>query len=114
MKMKTFAQRYWMLWEEARDADHKITREKFAKNMGVSPGQSNGWLRNTSEPDCKTLGIIAEHAKVSVNWLIGISNVREPEKICPLMKGLPTEAVDEVVEFIKYLRFKYNFDKYKL
>lgn len=103
-----------MLWDEARDRDHKISRDEFADSLGVTPGQSNGWLRGTSEPDCDALAVLAEKAKVSVNWLIGASNDREPERICTLIEGLPTEAVDKLSEYIKYLHFKYNVDKYKL
>ena len=57
---------------------------------------------------------MAKRADVSVGWLVGATNLRNPEIVCPLMKDLPTEATDEVIEFINYIRFKYNFDKYKL
>lgn len=111
--MSKFYERYWMLWEEARDKNYKTTREQFADSLGVSPGQSNGWLRGTSEPDCDTLAILARKANVSVAWLVGATNIRKPEVFCPLVRELPTEAVDEVMEFIKYIRFKYHIDACK-
>lgn len=103
-----------MLWEEAKEKDNKLTRSKFADRLGVTPGQSNGWLRGTSQPDCDALAILAKRANVSVGWLVGITNFRNPEIICPLMKDLPAEATDEITEFIKYIRFKYNSDKSNL
>ena len=39
--MSKFFERYWMLWEEMKAKDNKLTREKFADRLGVSSGQSN-------------------------------------------------------------------------
>lgn len=38
--MAKFHERYWMLWEEARDENHKIKPVDFANSMGVTVGQS--------------------------------------------------------------------------
>lgn len=107
--MTKFHKRYWCLWDEAKDIDSKISRAEFAKRMGVTVGQSNGWLDGGTEPDCESLLTIAKNAGVSVSWLVGETGIRRLN-MPDLLEGLPTDAVSEMIEFSKYLRYKYKVE----
>lgn len=107
--MAKFHKRYWCLWDEAKDDDCKISRAEFAERMGVTVGQSNGWLDSGNEPDCESLLIIAKNAGVSVSWLVGETNIRTFETP-NLFMGLPEKAAEELEEFVRYLRFKYKLE----
>lgn len=100
--MANFNSRYWQLWEDSRDINPKITRQEFADSMGVTIGQSNGWLDKGNQPDCDTLLMVAKKANVSVSWLVGEIEVRN-FKIIKLLKGLPSPVVDELARYAKYL-----------
>lgn len=107
--MSIFNKRYWMLWEEARDKNHKLKRAEFAELMGVTVGQSNGWLDTSTEADCTSLVTIAKRANVNVSWLVGETNIRNFDTP-NLFVGLPVKAADELEEFVRYLRFKYKVE----
>lgn len=98
-----------MLWEEARDRNHKIKRVEFAESLGVTAGQSNGWLDTNTEPDCESLITISKHANISVSWLVGETNIRKLDTPV-LYNELPAKAADELTEFVKYLRHKYEIE----
>lgn len=110
--MANFNSRYWQLWDDARDLNPKITRQEFADSIGVTIGQSNGWLDKGNQPDCDTLLKIAKKANVSVSWLAGEVEVRNFQ-INQLLKDLPSPIVDELVRYTRYLCYCYN-EKEKL
>ncbi len=54
------------------------TQEKFAEILGVSNGTISGYERNYREPDFDTLIKIARQLNVSIDYLLGYSNIRNP------------------------------------
>lgn len=103
--MAKFNERYWLLWDEARDRNYKVSRQAFADSMGVTAGQSNGWLDNGNLADCDSLLKVAKHADVSVSWLVGETEMRNLHSI-EMLKGLSTHSIDELVCYAGYLQYK--------
>jgi len=93
--VSTFKERINLLWEEAKDRDHTISQEAFAKSVGATRSQLRGWLSGAGEPDTEMLKIIAKVNQVSIDWLTGMTDTRRYE----LKKGSPT--YNAVLEEIK-------------
>lgn len=103
--MANFNTRYWELWDEARDVNPKLSRQEFADCIGVTLGQSNGWLDKGNQPDCDTLVKVAKKANVSVSWLVGETEVRNYQ-MNEFFSGLPSAIIDELVEYADFLKNK--------
>lgn len=103
--MADFNTRYWELWDEARDRNPKLTRQEFAEYMGVTLGQSNGWLDKGNQPDCDTLLKIAKRANVSVSWLVGEMEIRNFQ-INERLNALSSAIIDELITYAEYLSYK--------
>ncbi len=54
------------------------TQEQFAEILGVSNGTVSGYERNYREPDFDTLIKIARQLNVSIDYLLGNSDIRNP------------------------------------
>lgn len=54
------------------------TQEQFAEIIGVSNGTVSGYERNYREPDFDTLIKIAHQLNVSIDYLLGYSDIRDP------------------------------------
>lgn len=54
------------------------TQEQFAELLGVSNGTVSGYERNYREPDFDTLIKIAKQLNVSIDYLLGYSDIRNP------------------------------------
>lgn len=106
MKLATFHERIYQLYEEARDIDHKIGRIKFSEMCEVSRDQMNGWLNQDGAPDMETLKKVAKTRGVSTSWLVGETDIRNSINFT-LANKLPPAALDELNVFLNYLKFKY-------
>lgn len=100
-----FNTRYWDLWDEARDVNPKLSRQEFADLMGVTLGQSNGWLDKGNQPDCDTLVKVAKKANVSVSWLVGETEVRNYQTN-RFFNGLSSTIIDKITEYAEFLHSK--------
>lgn len=76
---KIFVKRLTTLYDELADQNYPYNRVKYAKFLGVTHNQVAGWLDNRSEPSIYFLSLIADRHKVSLDWLIGRSPIRNPE-----------------------------------
>lgn len=76
---------------------------------------------NERFPDKKTLEEIANYFDVSIDYLFGRVNIKNPakeiEKIIATndnykfdLEGLPEEAIRQIEEYIEFIRSKYNSD----
>lgn len=111
--MAKFQERINQLWEEAKDADYRITQEEFADKIKATKNQLKGWLRGSGEPDSEAMKTIARNCDVSVDWLVGNSNVRAQidtiaaHRTDNPIDDLPEEARKSIEEFKAYIRSKY-------
>jgi transcriptional regulator with XRE-family HTH domain len=74
--LATFRERINLLYEEAKDNNHRLTQDEFSACFGATRNQLTGWLDGRGEPDTEMLKNIAKVSGVSVAWLIGDSNLR--------------------------------------
>jgi transcriptional regulator with XRE-family HTH domain len=74
--MSNFKTRITQLWEEAKDRNYRTTQEQFAAQFGATKNQLKGWLRGSGEPDTELIKKIAKVSNVSVDWLVGNSEIR--------------------------------------
>lgn len=115
--MSTFKERIAELFELAKDTDPKLTQIEFAQKCGASRSQFTGWLSGQGSPNPDMLRRIAITWNVSVDWLVGNSNVRTPLTTMALhrsddpMTDLPPEAIRSIEEFKELMRLKYKIKK---
>lgn len=88
--MATFRDRFNQLYDE-----FKGSQEDFGKLFCASKHQVYNWRGGRGEPDSETMKKIAEANSVTVDWLTGASNERQP--------GAGVKAIDdpEVTDFMK-------------
>ena len=57
-----------------------MSQSELAKILGVKQVSVSTWENNTRKPDIITLCNIALHFGVSADWLLGLSDVRQPSQ----------------------------------
>lgn len=101
----TFAERLRALREE-RD----ITQKKLGAAIGVSPRMVSFYESGTHFPrDGEMLIDLAEFFGVSLDYLLGHSDLREEEslkKLCAAFKALPAAERKSLLEFLEFLSAK--------
>lgn len=108
MDGKLFSKRFDMLYQ-----DSDLSQEDFGEKFGASKNQVYNWRTGLGEPDTETLKAIAEYCKVSVDWLVGNSNVRTPVTVLAANRSdngtedLPEEALKQIESFKEFIRSKY-------
>jgi len=73
--------------------DLKITQKKFAEDINVSTGNVSDWKSGKSSPSASVLNKIANYFGVSVDYLLGITDIKKP-----LIKG-----DEELTEYLSEL-----------
>ncbi|MGE5633314.1 MAG: helix-turn-helix domain-containing protein [Caulobacteraceae bacterium] len=104
--------------------EKKISREALANMLNISYSAVSKYETNIRFPDKETLVKMADYFDVSIDYLLGRSNIRETaEKILKNSKeqflarsphqeynaddGLTPEAVEEIEKFKEFMRHKY-------
>ncbi|WP_438587647.1 helix-turn-helix domain-containing protein [Cetobacterium sp.] len=102
--------------------DKDLTQAQLAKFLNISPSSIGMYEKNRRVPDTEILKKFAEYFKVSVDYLIGKTDIKESAD--DLIKNkqvtialhnddgidaeLPDEAKKEIENFIEYVKNKYN------
>lgn len=76
------------------------TQEQFAELLGVSNGTVSGYERNYREPDFDTLIKIAKQLNVSIDYLLGYSDIRNPYINNTGLPDESNELVTRIAELI--------------
>ena len=92
--------------------DAGLTQRQFAQQLHVSLNTVSGWERGLADPDDETKLALAKRFGVTMDYLLGLSDRREP----PADKGatfifiqdLPPAAERELGEFLQHLKKKYR------
>lgn len=90
---------------------NKLTQEELAKKLQISRSSLSLYELDKREPDFDTLTKIADLFNVSLDYLMGrtdqpnfcYKSLDEQPK-----EDLPPEAIHEIEEFKKYIRYKYK------
>jgi transcriptional regulator with XRE-family HTH domain len=102
-----FAQRLVTLRKEC-----KLSQNALASALGYSRGQIANYELGSREPDFSTLIRIAEYFEVSVDYLIGKTNIRslriKPslEKLIDMADALSGESINFLTENAMLLKIK--------
>lgn len=100
MKMPNFACRLKQLRTK-----NKITQKELAKFLNVSQNAIFNWENGKREPSIDTISKIANHFKVSTDYLMGLNTTALPKKkgvviniLGRIAAGIPVEAVEEIID----------------
>lgn len=99
--------------------EKKMLQKELAELMKVSPSTIGMYERGQRDPDTNTLKFLAEYFNVSVDYLLGRSDVKNPEHNKVITKafhsvdmdGLPDEAIKQVEEYVEFIKLRYKQDK---
>ena len=58
--------------------ENNLTQRRLSKELHIAPSTQNGYLRRNREPDFATLIKLARYFKVSIDYLLGVTNTRRP------------------------------------
>lgn len=95
----------------------KLSQEELANRFGLSQQTISSYENSTREPDASMLKQLAVLFGVSVDYLLGHSDIRnlqgtlqrEADAYPRLdVTGLPQEAIEQIVEYVEFIKHKYN------
>jgi len=95
----------------------RLSQKKLANATGVSRAAISLYEIGRREPELATVRKLADFFNVSTDYLLGRSDIGNPEQTSPIRialhrsdgydKPLPPEAVKSIEEFVEFLRRKY-------
>lgn len=99
--MSNFKERYRLLWEESG-----MSHADFGEKLGISNAQSFRYASGGGEPKTEMLVKIANKCNVSLDWLLGLSDIRTPiDTVAAHRTGqqqdLPPEAIKSIEAFTR-------------
>lgn len=110
MEGSVFAKRFDRLYQES-----ELSQENFGKLFGANKNQVYNWRNGSGEPDTDMLASISRACNVSVEWLIGLSDLRSPRPTTIALSrsddpdsDLPDEALKQIEDFRAFIRQKYK------
>lgn len=99
--------------------EKELTQEELGKILGVGKTTISQYESETRKPDADMLRRIAEFFDVSVDYLLGLTDIKKPYDNGTLaahrtddpLKELPEEARRSLEEFQEYILRKYGKKK---
>ena len=58
--------------------ERNLTQKFLSKELNIAASTLNGYLRQNREPDFDTLINLAKYFNVSIDYLLGVTNIRNP------------------------------------
>lgn len=104
-KIVSLRERLLELYEEARDENHRVGRQAFADQCGITIGQLDGYLQGNCEKLWETLRVIAKNNNVSVSWLLGetddrVSSHIRLKEMLELLSPADFKTITDLTEFL--------------
>lgn len=95
--------------------EHSLTQKRLSFELNIAPSTLNGYLRRNREPDFETLGKLAKYFQVSTDYLLGLSNLKNPslpgsfypadeEELLQIYRSLVPEYQEVFTELAKLLQ----------
>ncbi|SKC49469.1 helix-turn-helix domain-containing protein [Maledivibacter halophilus] len=96
--------------------NRELTQEEFGRKINKTRSTIAGYETERKEPDYETLKSIADFFDVSLDYLLGRSDIVKYEKTIESddiinIKEFPDEAKKQIKEYIEFIKQKYNVDK---
>jgi len=98
--------------------ERNLTQKELAEKLGISPSAIGMYESDKRNPDTYMLNILANFFNVSVDYILGRTNVKKSilsdKDITVALHSeydydeLPDEARKEIENFIKYMKDKYK------
>ena len=58
--------------------ERNLTQKALSTELNIAASTLNGYLRQNREPDCETLINLGKFFGVSIDYLLGVTNIRNP------------------------------------
>lgn len=99
----------------------ELSQHELARKFNLSQQTISSYENGTREPDNKTLKQLAQFFDVSVDYLLGHSEVRKNNELISEtgasysldISDLPEDAVKQVEEYLDFIRQRYNNERDK-
>jgi len=99
--------------------ESNLTQEEFGKPYSLKKSTVSQYESGSSRPDDELKKRIALDYNISLDWLMGLTDIRKYEDKETTItlhgdvdyKDLPQEAKDEIYNFIDYVKQKYKDKK---
>ena len=94
--------------------ESNLTQAELADKLSLGESTISFYESSKREPDYETLQRFADFFLVSVDYILGRTNVRKQPEILAAHRSdgydtpLPQEAIDEVERFKEFMRHKYR------
>ena len=91
-----------------------LKQEELAGEFGIAQQTISNYEKGIREPDITTLKKLADFFDVSLDFLLGKTDIRTPIETLALSRsdgyedGLPDEAIREIKTFKEFIRHKYG------
>ncbi len=91
-----------------------LKQDELAKEFGIAQQTISNYEKRIREPDITTLKKMADFFDVSLDFLLGITDIRTPIETLALSRSdgyendLPEEAIKEINLFKEFIRHKYS------
>lgn len=91
-----------------------LKQDDLAKKFGIAQQTISNYEKRIREPDITTLKKMAEFFDVSLDFLLGTTDIRTPIETLALSRSdgyendLPEEAIKEIELFKEFIRHKYS------
>ncbi len=91
-----------------------LKQEELAKEFGIAQQTISNYEKGIREPDITTLKKMADFFDVSLDFLLGKTDIKTPIETLALSRsdgyenGLPDEAIREIKTFKEFIRHKYG------
>lgn len=67
------------IWKRLNELQGNRSNAQFAQDIGISRNTVNFWLTGQRIPDAGSLKTIAQKCAVSVDWILGLTDIRSPD-----------------------------------
>lgn len=91
--------------KEIREANN-IKQSELADYLNVSQGTLSNWERGIHDPDNESLMQIANYLNVSIDYLLGRTDMPQSRKkgvkipvLGKIQAGIPIEAIEEIIDY---------------
>lgn len=79
-----------------------------AKDTGLPKSGFTDWKMGRSKPSTEAIAKLAVYFGVTSDYLLGLANAPD-ESITPdIFQGLPPEAQRDILQYVEFVRQKYN------